>query len=97
MYVQLIEKLSVRTPPGQMKLKVMKEIAKEHQIDWDTTESETELLKLPEEPIVSLYLFVLSSYLLVSILTNLLYLNFLWCLFFTRKDRGHLPALPASL
>ncbi|MED6147216.1 hypothetical protein PIB30_042093 [Stylosanthes scabra] len=28
---QLIDKLSVRTPPGELKLKVLKEIAKEHQ------------------------------------------------------------------
>lgn len=48
----MIEKLSVRTPPGEVKLKVLKEIAKEHQIDWDTTESEKELLKPPEEQIV---------------------------------------------
>ncbi|CAN1784452.1 IST1-like protein [Linum perenne] len=45
----LIEKLSVRTPTGECKLKVLKEIAKEHQIEWDTTESEEELLKPPEE------------------------------------------------
>ncbi|CAN1122204.1 IST1-like protein [Linum perenne] len=45
----LIDKLSVRTPTGQVKLKVLKEIAKEHQIEWDTTESEEELLKPPEE------------------------------------------------
>jgi vacuolar protein sorting-associated protein IST1 len=31
----------------------MKEIAKEHQIEWDTEESEKELLKAPEEMIVS--------------------------------------------
>jgi vacuolar protein sorting-associated protein IST1 len=36
-----------------VKLKVMKEIAKEHQIEWDTEESEKELLKAPEEMIVS--------------------------------------------
>ncbi|KDO71425.1 hypothetical protein CISIN_1g012264mg [Citrus sinensis] len=47
----LIEKLSVRTPTGEVKLKVMKEIAKEFQIDWDTTESEMELLKPAEERI----------------------------------------------
>ncbi|KAL3527272.1 hypothetical protein ACH5RR_011928 [Cinchona calisaya] len=47
----LIEKLSVRTPSGEVKLKVMKEIAKEYQVDWDTTESEMELLKPPEERI----------------------------------------------
>lgn len=50
--VQLIDKLSVRTPTGEVKLKVMKEIAQEHKIDWDITESEKELLKPPEEPIV---------------------------------------------
>lgn len=48
----MIEKLSVRTPTGEVKLKVMKEIAKEFQIDWDTTESEMELLKPAEECIV---------------------------------------------
>ncbi|KAK2649359.1 hypothetical protein Ddye_016848 [Dipteronia dyeriana] len=56
-----IEKLSVRTPTGQVKLKVMKEIAKEYQIDWDTTESETELLKLREEPIEGPHAFVSAS------------------------------------
>ncbi|KAL6588210.1 hypothetical protein OROMI_001188 [Orobanche minor] len=45
----LIEKLSVKTPSGEIKLKVLKEIAKEYQIQWDTTESEDELLKPPEE------------------------------------------------
>ncbi|XP_059292969.1 uncharacterized protein LOC132046368 isoform X2 [Lycium ferocissimum] len=47
----LIEKLSVKTPSGQVKLKIMKEIAKEYQVEWDTGESETELLKPPEERI----------------------------------------------
>ncbi|KAL5205239.1 hypothetical protein ABZP36_033448 [Zizania latifolia] len=45
----LIEKLSVKKPSGQTKLKILKEIAKEHQIDWDMTETEQELLKPPEE------------------------------------------------
>uniref|UniRef100_J3MZU3 IST1-like protein n=2 Tax=Oryza brachyantha TaxID=4533 RepID=J3MZU3_ORYBR len=45
----LIEKLSVKKPSGQSKLKILKEIAKEHQIDWDTTETEQELLKPSEE------------------------------------------------
>ncbi|KAK1632871.1 hypothetical protein QYE76_007186 [Lolium multiflorum] len=45
----LIEKLSVNKPSGQTKLKVLKDIAKEHQIDWDTTETEQDLLKPPEE------------------------------------------------
>ncbi|KAK4346983.1 hypothetical protein RND71_033322 [Anisodus tanguticus] len=47
----LIEKLSVKTPSGQVKLKILKEIAKEYQVEWDTAESETELLKPPEERI----------------------------------------------
>ncbi|KAL6220774.1 hypothetical protein ACLB2K_008529 [Fragaria x ananassa] len=47
----LIDKLSVRTPTGVVKLKIMKEIAKEYQVDWDTTECEQELLKPPEETI----------------------------------------------
>ncbi|KAL5122531.1 IST1-like protein [Glycine soja] len=58
---QLIEKLSVRTPPGEVKLKVLKEIAKEHHIDWDTTDSEKELLKPPEELIVGPSAFVSAS------------------------------------
>ncbi|WCJ32773.1 Regulator of Vps4 activity in the MVB pathway protein [Euphorbia peplus] len=57
----LIDKLSVRTPSGEVKLKVMKEIAKEYQIDWDTTESEKELLKAPEERIEGPNNFVSAS------------------------------------
>ncbi|CAK7355601.1 unnamed protein product [Dovyalis caffra] len=56
----LIDKLSVRTPTGEVKLKVMKEIAKEHQIEWDTTESE-ELLRAPEEMIEGPNTFVSAS------------------------------------
>nr|KYP37474.1 IST1-like protein [Cajanus cajan] len=67
---QLIEKLSVRTPPGEVKLKVLKEIAKEHQIDWDTTESEQELLKPPEELIEGPRAFVSASTLPVKPSTN---------------------------
>ncbi|KAJ0770902.1 putative vacuolar protein sorting-associated protein Ist1 [Helianthus annuus] len=57
----LIDKLSVRTPAGELKLKVLKEIAKEYQIDWDTTESETELLKPPEKLIDGPQTFVSAS------------------------------------
>lgn len=48
-----------------MKLKIMKEIAKEHQIEWDTTESEKELLKPPEELIVSIF-FLSPNHLMVN-------------------------------
>ncbi|KAJ1378702.1 Vacuolar protein sorting-associated protein Ist1 [Sesbania bispinosa] len=58
---QLIDKLSVRTPPGELKLKVLKEIAKEYQVDWDTAESEKELLKPPEELIEGPRTFVSAS------------------------------------
>ncbi|XP_042426493.1 IST1-like protein isoform X2 [Zingiber officinale] len=47
----LIQKLSVKKPTGEVKLKVLKEIAKEYQVQWDSTESEQELLKPPEEVI----------------------------------------------
>lgn len=57
----LIDKLSVRTPTGEVKLKIMKEIAKEHKIDWDTTESEKELLKPPEELIEGPRTFVSAA------------------------------------
>ncbi|KAK9071465.1 hypothetical protein SSX86_010034 [Deinandra increscens subsp. villosa] len=57
----LIDKLSVRTPAGEVKLKVLKEIAKEYQIDWDTTESEEELLKPPEKLIDGPQAFVSAS------------------------------------
>lgn len=53
-YLQIIEKLSVRAPPGELKLKLMKEIAEDHNIEWDPADSENELLKAPEDLLVSL-------------------------------------------
>ena len=54
----------MRHPGGEFKLKIMKEIAKEFQVDWDTAETEQELLKPQEETIVhvSLYLSHFSSF-----------------------------------
>ncbi|EHA8591479.1 IST1-like protein [Cocos nucifera] len=57
----LIEKLSVRKPTGEVKLKVMREIAKEYEIKWDATEFETELLKPPEEHLEGSRSFVGAS------------------------------------
>ncbi|KAJ4966156.1 hypothetical protein NE237_018005 [Protea cynaroides] len=57
----LFEKLSVRTPTGEVKLKLMKEIAKEYHIEWDTTVSEKELLKPPEELMEGPSTFVSAS------------------------------------
>ncbi|CAA3029516.1 Spindle pole body [Olea europaea subsp. europaea] len=49
---QLVELLSVRTPDPNVKLKLLKEIAEEHELDWDPSASETELLK-PHEDLLS--------------------------------------------
>lgn len=46
---QLIELLSIRAPAPDVKLKLLKEIAEEHQLDWDPNASETELLKSHED------------------------------------------------
>ncbi|CAI9777985.1 unnamed protein product [Fraxinus pennsylvanica] len=42
---QLVELLSVRAPAPDIKLKLLKEIAEEHRLDWDPNASESELLK----------------------------------------------------
>ncbi|CAK9154205.1 unnamed protein product [Ilex paraguariensis] len=46
---QLIELLSIRAPAPDVKLKLLKEIAEQHELDWDPSTSETELLKLHED------------------------------------------------
>ncbi|XWS33925.1 hypothetical protein CRYUN_Cryun22dG0124800 [Craigia yunnanensis] len=66
----LIDKLSVKTPSGEVKLKIMKEIVKEYNIEWDTTESEKELLKPPEEFIEGPRTFVSATSLPVKPATN---------------------------
>lgn len=53
MNFQIIEKLSVRAPPGEVKLKLMKEIAAEHNVEWDATDAEAELTKVHEDLLVS--------------------------------------------
>ncbi|KAH0900721.1 hypothetical protein HID58_040224 [Brassica napus] len=62
----LIDKLSVRHPGGEFKLKIMKEIAKEFQVDWDTAETEQELLKPQEATIDGPRAFVSASSLPVN-------------------------------
>ncbi|KAJ0975172.1 hypothetical protein J5N97_017137 [Dioscorea zingiberensis] len=46
---QIIELLSVRAPSVEAKLKLLKEIADEHELDWDPAASETEFLKPHED------------------------------------------------
>ncbi|KAL0430136.1 UNVERIFIED_CONTAM: ist1 [Sesamum radiatum] len=45
----IIEKLSVSAPPADVKLKVLKEIALEYNINWNSTKTETEFSKKPED------------------------------------------------
>ncbi|KAF3794232.1 IST1-like protein [Nymphaea thermarum] len=54
---QIIELLSVRAPPVEEKLRVLKAIAEEHELDWDPTDSEAELLKPHEDLLVRQTLF----------------------------------------
>ncbi|WOK94222.1 ENHANCER OF AG-4 protein 2-like [Canna indica] len=46
---QIIELLSIRAPKVETKLKLLKEIAEEHEIDWDPSATETEFLKPHED------------------------------------------------
>ncbi|KAF8095538.1 hypothetical protein N665_0330s0020 [Sinapis alba] len=62
----LVDRLSVMRPYGEVKLKVMKEIAKEFQVDWDTKETEQELLKPQQETIDGPRAFVSASSLPVT-------------------------------
>ena len=51
--LQIIELLSIRPPPVEVKMKLLKEIAEEHEIDWDPSATETEYLKPHEDLLVS--------------------------------------------
>lgn len=46
---QVIELLSIRAPAPDVKLKLLKEIAEEHGLDWDPAASESEFLKPHED------------------------------------------------
>ncbi|XP_021758156.1 IST1 homolog [Chenopodium quinoa] len=46
---QLVELLSVRAPSAEKKLKLLKEIAEEHELEWDPSPSESELFKSHED------------------------------------------------
>lgn len=45
----IIEKLSASAPSGVVRLKVLKEIAQEYNIGWDSSKTEVELSKKPED------------------------------------------------
>ncbi|XP_009624176.1 uncharacterized protein [Nicotiana tomentosiformis] len=45
----IVEKLSVSAPSAEIKLNVLKEIAKEYNVEWDSSNTEEELRKKPED------------------------------------------------
>lgn len=53
-FLQIIEKLSVSTPTGEVKLKQLKEIALEYDLEWDSSNTEAELSKRHEDLLVFL-------------------------------------------
>lgn len=53
LFMQLIELLSVRAPAPETKLKLLKEIAEEYNLDWNPAATETEFFKQPEDLLVS--------------------------------------------
>lgn len=50
--LQLVELLSIRAPAPDVKLKLLKEIAVEHELEWDPSATESELLKPHEDLLV---------------------------------------------
>lgn len=56
--MQLIEKLSVSAPSSEARLKVLKEIAQEHNLAWDSSMTEAELSKKHEDLLVFLSNYV---------------------------------------
>ena len=51
-WVQIIEKLSVKAPSGESKLKVLKAIAQEYNVEWDSSNTEAEFNKKYEDLLV---------------------------------------------
>lgn len=71
----MIELLSVRAPSPEKKLKLLTEIAEEHDLDWDPAGTEAEFNKSPEDLLASVVPFsflsqlVVTLYVLVSVLS----------------------------
>lgn len=69
LYLQIIERLSVNAPSGVVRLKVLKEISKEFNLDWDSSNAEAEFSKKHEDLLVpSLLIFQIFSLLRYSII-----------------------------
>ena len=84
---QLIELLSVRAPAPDVKLKLLKEIAEEHELDWDPSASENELLKPHEDLLV--YLTTLKFRRLI-----ILFFRLIFDLYCSRMDQLNLSVDP---
>jgi len=52
-FIQIIKKLSVKAPSGESKLKVLKAIAQEYNIEWDSSNTEAEFNKKYEDLLVA--------------------------------------------
>lgn len=50
--LQIIEKLSISAPSAEIRLKLLKEIAQEHNVEWDSSTTEAEFSKKPEDLLV---------------------------------------------
>lgn len=57
----------MRAPSPETKLKLLKEIAEEHELDWDPACTETDLFKSHEDLLVSAPLFVYFILLYLSL------------------------------
>lgn len=51
-FLQIIEKLSVSAPSGEARLKVLKEIAQEYNLNWDSSNTEAEFSRKHEDLLV---------------------------------------------
>lgn len=63
--LQIIEKLSVNAPSPEVKLKVLKEISREHNLEWDSSNIEAELRKKHEDLLV--FAIMLSLFCLMKL------------------------------
>jgi hypothetical protein len=54
LFLQIIEKLSVSAPAAGVKLKVLKDIAREYNVEWDSSSTEAEFSKKHEDLLVLL-------------------------------------------
>ena len=79
--LQIIEKLSVKAPSGESKLKVLKAIAQEYNVEWDSSNTEAEFNKKYEDLLVA---FANSFYSL------LIRRGCIWKVFHVRSSKLHI-------